>query len=247
VLTLLQERNLLKARGTQRTDSTHSLAAIRTLNRLELVGETMRYALHRLAVVDPAWLRVHMQPEWAERYGIRVENYRFPKANTESQKLATVIGADGFTLLLASYAPDAPLKVHSALAVEVLRHIRVQQYYGPEPVPRWRQDGDVPPPVQLIHYSPYDLEARYSLKRGMTWVGYKEHMGDTHCDMSTRQTEYQMASGPRLDRSGGDPNPLCAKGLSGLCGAVRLYPSENPAPYPARVAPALPRSPPDHV
>jgi transposase len=42
VLTLLQERNLLKARGTQRTDSTHILAAIRMLNRLELVGETMR-------------------------------------------------------------------------------------------------------------------------------------------------------------------------------------------------------------
>jgi transposase len=33
VLTLLQERHLLKARGKQRTDSTHILAAIRTLNR----------------------------------------------------------------------------------------------------------------------------------------------------------------------------------------------------------------------
>jgi transposase len=183
VLTLLQERNLLKARGTQRTDSTHILAAIRTLNRLELVGETMRYALNRLAVVDPAWLRVHMQPEWAERYGTRVENYRFPKANTERQHLAAVIGADGFTLLLAAYAPDAPWEVHSALAVEVLRHIWVQQYYGPEPVPRWRQDGDVPPPAQLIH-SPYDLAARYSLKRGMAWVGYKEHMTET-CDADT--------------------------------------------------------------
>ena len=183
VLTLLQERHLLKARGTQRTDSTHILAAIRTLNRLELVGETMRYALNRLAVVAPAWLRVHMQPEWAERYGTRVENYRFPKANTERQKLAAVIGADGFTLLLAAYAPDAPLEVRSALAVEVLRHIWVQQYYGPEPVPRWRQDGDVPPPAQLIH-SPDDLEARDSLKRGMAWVGYKEHMTET-CDADT--------------------------------------------------------------
>src|SRR3954467_15991448 len=40
---LLQEshtRGLLKARGPQRTDSTRALAAIRTLNRLELVGET---------------------------------------------------------------------------------------------------------------------------------------------------------------------------------------------------------------
>ena len=50
LLRRLEERDLLKARGTQRTDSTHILAAIRTLNRLELVGESMRYALNRLAV-----------------------------------------------------------------------------------------------------------------------------------------------------------------------------------------------------
>ena len=183
VLTLLQERNLLKARGKQRTDSTHILAAIRTLNRLELVGETVRYALNCLAVVDPAWLLAHVQPGWAERYGTRVENYRFPKADTERQQLAAVIGADGFALLRAAYAPDAPAEVRSALAVEVLRHIWVQQYYGPEPLPRWRRDRDVPPSAQLIH-SPYDLEARYSLKRGMAWVGYKEHMTET-CDDDT--------------------------------------------------------------
>jgi len=34
------------ARGKQRTDSTHVLAAIRTLRRLECVGETMRHALN---------------------------------------------------------------------------------------------------------------------------------------------------------------------------------------------------------
>ena len=170
LLTLLQERHLLKARGKHRTDSPHMLAAIRTLHRLEWVGDTMHYALHRLAVVDPAWLRAPMQPEWVERYGTRAENYRFPTADTERQKLAATMGADGFTLLLAAYAPDASLEVRSAPAVEVLRHIWVQQYYGPEPVPRWRSDGDVPPPAQLIH-SPDDLAARDRLKRGLAWVG----------------------------------------------------------------------------
>jgi transposase len=183
LLTLLQERHLLKARGKQRTDSTHILAAIRRLNRLELVGETVRYALNRLAIEAPAWLRAHLQPEWAERYETRVENYRFPKADTERQQLAVVIGADGFALLQAAYAPDAPAEVRSALAVEVLRQIWVQQYYGPEPEPRWRSERDVPPSAQLIH-SPYDLEARYSVKRGMAWVGYKDHMTET-CDDDT--------------------------------------------------------------
>ena len=49
LLTALQERGFLKARGQQRTDSTHVLAAIRTLNRLECIGETMRAALNDVA------------------------------------------------------------------------------------------------------------------------------------------------------------------------------------------------------
>jgi transposase len=39
----------------------------------------------------------------------------------------------------------------------------------------------VPAPGQLIH-SPYDLEARYSSKRGLPWVGYKVHYSET-CDV----------------------------------------------------------------
>ncbi len=39
-----RERGWIKARGKQRTDSTHVLAAVRTLRRLECVGETMRHA-----------------------------------------------------------------------------------------------------------------------------------------------------------------------------------------------------------
>ena len=46
VLEVARERGVLKARGRQRTDSTHVLAAVRTLNRLELVAETLRAALN---------------------------------------------------------------------------------------------------------------------------------------------------------------------------------------------------------
>jgi hypothetical protein len=53
LLVRLRERGLLKVRGRQRTDSTHVLAAIRVLNRLELVGEILRHALNSLAVVAP--------------------------------------------------------------------------------------------------------------------------------------------------------------------------------------------------
>jgi hypothetical protein len=44
-----REMGLVKARGKQRTDSTRILAVVRGLNRLELVGETMRHALDVLS------------------------------------------------------------------------------------------------------------------------------------------------------------------------------------------------------
>jgi transposase len=59
MLALFKERGWLKARGKQRTDSTHVLAKIRALNRLLCVGETLRYALNCLAIVAPDWLREH--------------------------------------------------------------------------------------------------------------------------------------------------------------------------------------------
>jgi transposase len=58
---------LLKARGQQRTDSTHVLAAIRVLNRLELVAETLRAALNAVATGAPAWLQAVTPLAWYER------------------------------------------------------------------------------------------------------------------------------------------------------------------------------------
>lgn len=50
-----RDRQLVKARGRPRTDSTHMLAAVRALNRLEVVGETLRQALNPLAGAAPEW------------------------------------------------------------------------------------------------------------------------------------------------------------------------------------------------
>src|SRR5512135_3517774 len=43
-LELCQQRGYLRTRGRQRTDSTHVLGAVKVLNSLELVGETLRHA-----------------------------------------------------------------------------------------------------------------------------------------------------------------------------------------------------------
>ena len=50
ILEQLREKELIKGHKRQRTDSTHILAAIRPLNRLETLGETMRAALNSLAI-----------------------------------------------------------------------------------------------------------------------------------------------------------------------------------------------------
>ena len=42
--------------GKQRTDSTHVVAAVAALNRLELAGESVRAALEALAAAHPGWL-----------------------------------------------------------------------------------------------------------------------------------------------------------------------------------------------
>ncbi len=42
---------------------THS---VRTMNRLELVGETFRAALNELARVTPDWLKPRIKPHWLD-------------------------------------------------------------------------------------------------------------------------------------------------------------------------------------
>lgn len=176
---------LLRARGRQRTDAPHVLAAIRVLNRLETVGETLRHALNSLAAAAPAWLRPRLDPAWVERDGARVDEARFPTAPAGRQALAATIGADGHRLLAAVSAPDAPPWLRQVPAVETWRRVWVQQYHAPAEggaVP-WRTD-DHPPAARSIH-SPDDVEARSSVKRTSTGTGSKAHLTET-CETMRR-------------------------------------------------------------
>jgi transposase len=89
MLEQFRERKLHKKRGQQRTDSTHVLAGIRRLNRLESVGETLRAALNALDAAAPDWLRAQVTPDWFEQYRLR-------KERAEQEELGTTIGVDGY-------------------------------------------------------------------------------------------------------------------------------------------------------
>ncbi|MEO1006249.1 MAG: transposase, partial [Cyanobacteria bacterium J06638_38] len=199
ILKQLREKGLLKGYKRQRTDSTHVLAAIRPLNRLETLGETMRAALNSLAIAAPDWLAKRLQKDWSDRYGRRVENYRLPKLDSEREVLGTQMGEDGFNLLKKVYAPNASEWLRLIPAVEILRQVWVQQFYAPVegqvrlrlalPVREAQSPKDMPPSTIAIH-SPTcgqalcDVEAHYSSKRSVNWVGYKAHVTEI-CDEDT--------------------------------------------------------------
>jgi transposase len=114
---------LLKARGRQRTDSTHVLAAVRELNRIELLAETLRAALNAIAVVAPGWLRALAASGWYERYGRRIEDARLPEAGPKRAAYVGQVGADGFRLLAALDGAGAPPDAAALPAVAVLRRV----------------------------------------------------------------------------------------------------------------------------
>jgi transposase len=190
-------RGWLKPRGRQRTDSTHVLAAVRALNRLECVGETLRHALNVLAEVAPDWLRAYvgqMHPEWAERYGRRIEEYRLPTGKAARQAYAEVVGADGWDLLAALDETGAPAWLREISAVQTVRRVWAQQYHPREAGGHWRQAEDLLPAGE-IQNSPYDPDARFGKKRDTSWVGYKLHVTET-CDPDTPHLLVQVTTTP---------------------------------------------------
>jgi transposase len=181
LLERLKELGVVKAGGTQRTDSTQVLGRIRDLNRLELAGETVRAALEALAAAAPDWLAGVIDVSWQEVYGQRIDGMRLPASEAKRKDLASQYGADGCLLLDAVRAPGAPSWLRELPAVETLRQVQVQQYYRTERgavVMRDAGEQGLPPGRSRI-VSPYDLDARYSEKRGRGWLGYKVHLTET--------------------------------------------------------------------
>lgn len=178
MLALFVERKWLKAKGKQRTDSTHILAAVRNLNRLEIVGETLHHALNILAQVDPVWLKTQITPDWFDRYSRRFSDFRLPKAKGTRITLAEIIGKDGYHLLSQIYADETRPHLRTIPAVDILRQVWMQHYYIEEDKISWREQKNFPPSGVMIA-SPYDIESRYSQKRSTEWRGYKVHLTES--------------------------------------------------------------------
>ncbi|GGM26164.1 hypothetical protein GCM10010129_83270 [Streptomyces fumigatiscleroticus] len=212
VLDQLREAGFLTAGGRQRTDSTHVVAAVRSLQRLELLGESVRAALEALAVAAPAWLTGWAPAEWFTRYGPRVDTHRLPTAEAEREQLALVYGADGFLVLEHVFAPDSPGLLRGLEMVEHLRRIWVQQFYRSPDGLRLRKENKGKakteagrPPASTGLVSPYDPDARFRMKRATKWIGYTAQISESSNDDRPHLITYiatRPATEPDVDTTG---------------------------------------------
>lgn len=170
---------LIRTRGKARTDATQVLANVKLLNRLELVGETLRATLNVLAVAAPEWLQEVAEPEWYGRYSLRIENRYLPEEDRDRDAAVQQIGLDGYKLLLSVYE-EGPEWLAEVSAVETLRRVWVQQYWLEQGEVHFRRKGNLAPSVDRLE-SPYDPDAKYGIKGEVTWVGYKVHLTEM-CD-----------------------------------------------------------------
>ena len=177
------ELGLVKARGKQRTDATRVLAAIRVMNRLELVGETLRAALNELATVAPDWLRRVAPVEWFQRYSRRIEDDRLPQNKEKRDAYAQTVGEDGYMLLDFLKKTGVPPQSDELQSIQALRLVlerhyeRIEDESGFTQV-RFKTNRELPPAAEGIE-SPYDLEARFRSRYETNWTGYQVHLSET--------------------------------------------------------------------
>ena len=185
LLEACQARGLLKARGRQRTDATRVLAAVRLMNRLELLGETLRAALNELATIAPDWLRGAAPAAWYQRYARRIEDSRLPQSAAEREIYVRTVGEDGFALLDLLERSEAAKELRQLPKVELLRQIWARHFIREPTEPsggggavRLRGKDDPPPSAPAIE-TPYDPQARYRTRSGAAWTGYIVHLSES--------------------------------------------------------------------
>ena len=189
LLERLAAEDLVKDGGKQRTDSTHVVAAVAALSRLELAGESVRAVLEALAVAHPDWLGQRIcVSDFTRRYGTPMTSWHPPASQAKRDELAIAYARDGYALLEAVYDSAAPAWLRELPAVDVLRRVLVQNYTrtitgGREVIKRREKEpeGDGLPPGHIRIASPYDTDARWGVKRDTFWLGYKLHVTET-CD-----------------------------------------------------------------
>lgn len=139
VLARLSEAGVLRAGGRQRTDSTHVLAAVRTLNLMEFVGETLRAALEVLAAAAPDWLAPLISAALVERMAPRLTTTASRGERTSvgngSSRSAGTASCSSTPSTRPSKVPWSRMRAQSTLRRRLVRASR-SRCSGAQPCPR---------------------------------------------------------------------------------------------------------------
>lgn len=182
-ISLFKEQGLVDTLK-QRLDATPIEACVKSLNRTELIYETVRNAIEGLAQQAPQWLVSIAKPDWRKRYYLdRPFNYRLPKKETERQKLAEMSGEDGFHIISSIESQSSEELRNSLLdldEIRVLKQVLEDQFHPPNDSgkPKLRDNKELKPSGERI-VSPHETDARRACKGDDTWDGYKLHTTET--------------------------------------------------------------------
>ncbi|MFD3557130.1 hypothetical protein ACFWWA_34275 [Streptomyces goshikiensis] len=188
----LVEAGLVKRRGRQRTDSTHILVAVRRLDCLELVGETLRAALEELTGADEEWVSGLVTDEWARRHGRAV---RYDRLRTLPQ----------VEVLWQVWVQQYWQNEEGSLGWRGPKQTRDRQSRRQSPrrsTSAAAAAGSPAPATARVAWSsveiasPHDPQARFSHKPGKAeWVGYKDHQTES-CDTVLPNAIVHVATTP---------------------------------------------------
>jgi transposase len=173
VLAILREAGLIRKRSKVRVDSTHVVAVVAKMNRLEVVRESLRLALGETE-------RQGMQGSVAD-WDVFVERYRDShvdwRRQTKGQLIAKFAQAGHDALRLIVWARGQALSLGGSEKMLVLERVFLEQYELGADGPRPREKEG-----SRTIKNPHEPEAQWSTKnttKDKSWVGYKVQVEET--------------------------------------------------------------------
>jgi len=183
VMEWVRSVGFVKKHGKQRTDSTHIIACVERVSRLELAWETLRTALRAIKGQAPMWYERVIPAAFHQAYTERHSDWRLNKEEVKAKMKEA--GGDGFWLLdrLEESAPEEALGLPE---VETLRQVWKQQFERKE---ESRKVTVRKPPIKGkgVIQTPHDQDARWAEKRGNDWIGYRLQVSETAEDGVEKQ------------------------------------------------------------
>jgi len=172
LLKKIESLGFLKKRKYQRTDSTHVLAVVRHLSRLENLSESLRVALKAIEKADPAFYEMKIPVLYREHWDKPLSDYQM--TDEERKEALERVGQDIHWLLSFLKAnKESFLRLPELEVLQTLfsQHFEIQAQ-------EVHLKKEVTSGKEKIQ-TPHDPEARYSTKRGKSWTGYKTHTTET--------------------------------------------------------------------